>query len=75
MELRQAEQETGVSNGYLSLLENGKAKAPSPTVLDALATKYALPFDDLMEMAGHPSGAVRAEGDASQRRPATAQAR
>lgn len=60
--LRKAEEKTGISNGYLSLLENGKATSPSPSVLEALARAYELSFDALMALAGHPSGAVHQEG-------------
>ena len=56
--LRQAAAETGISNGYLSLIEQGEVKAPSPRFLMALANQYELPYDELMALAGHPSGPV-----------------
>jgi DNA-binding XRE family transcriptional regulator len=56
--LRQAAAETGVSNGYLSLIEHGAVKAPSPRYLMALAERYGLAYDELMALAGHPSGSV-----------------
>lgn len=55
--LRRAATETGISNGYLSLIEHGKVESPSPRYLMAMADHYELPFDQLMALAGHPSGA------------------
>jgi transcriptional regulator with XRE-family HTH domain len=53
--LREVEQATGnaVSNAYLSQLENGKIKKPSPNVLHSLADVYAVPYETLMEKAGY----------------------
>lgn len=51
--LRQVEKETGISNAYLSQLENGKAENPSPHVLLQLAEFYCVPYESLMEAAGH----------------------
>lgn len=56
--LRKAAAETGISNGYLSLIEQGEVKSPSPRYLMALADKYELAFEHLMALAGHPSGPV-----------------
>jgi transcriptional regulator with XRE-family HTH domain len=55
MSLREVEQATGrtVSNAYLSQLENGKIKKPSPGVLHHLAEVYAVPYEALMERAGY----------------------
>jgi len=52
--LRDVERETGVSNAYLSQLENMKIKAPSPNVLHKLATLYEIGYSALMRMAGYP---------------------
>jgi transcriptional regulator with XRE-family HTH domain len=52
--LRQAQERTGVSNGYLSLMEHGRVKAPSPTYLRRLADQYGLAYTVLMRLAGHP---------------------
>ena len=52
LSLRAVEAQTGVSNAYLSQLENGKIKTPSPKVLHSLALKYGLPYEQLMELAG-----------------------
>jgi transcriptional regulator with XRE-family HTH domain len=53
--LRKVEQATGnaVSNAYLSQLENGKIKKPSPNVLHNLAEVYVVPYEALMEKAGY----------------------
>lgn len=53
--LREVEEATdrAVSNAYLSQLENGKIKKPSPTVLHSLAEVYAVPYEALMEKAGY----------------------
>jgi transcriptional regulator with XRE-family HTH domain len=53
--LREVEEATGkaVSNAYLSQLENGKVKRPSPNVLRSLAAVYAVPYEALMEKAGY----------------------
>lgn len=53
--LREVEQATGnaVSNAYLSQLENGKIKKPSPNVLHSLAEVYVVPYETLMEKAGY----------------------
>jgi len=58
--LRQVEEaaDNGVSNAYLSQLEKGKVRKPSPNVLHSLAEVYAVPYESLMEKAGYllPSG-------------------
>ena len=58
--LREVEEATGkaVSNAYLSQLEHGKIKKPSPNVLHSLAEVYVVPYEALMEKAGYllPSG-------------------
>ena len=42
-----------VSNPYLSQLENGKIKKPSPNILHKLAEIYGSPYATLMERAGY----------------------
>ncbi|GIK49905.1 MAG: hypothetical protein BroJett013_26020 [Alphaproteobacteria bacterium] len=42
-----------VSNAYLSQIETGAIKQPSPNVLHALADLYEISFESLMEMAGY----------------------
>lgn len=53
--LREVEEATdrAVSNAYLSQLENGKIKKPSPNVLHRLADVYGVPYEALMEKAGY----------------------
>ena len=55
LSLREVEEATGnaVSNAYLSQLENGRIKKPSPNVLHSLAEAYAVPYEALMEKAGY----------------------
>jgi HTH-type transcriptional regulator, competence development regulator len=55
LSLREVEEasERTVSNAYLSQLENGKIKKPSPNVLHTLAKIYAVPYEALMEKAGY----------------------
>ena len=65
--LREVEEATGnaVSNAYLSQLENGKIKKPSPNVLHSLSEVYAVPYEALMEKAGY---LLPSEGNATGRR-------
>jgi HTH-type transcriptional regulator, competence development regulator len=65
--LRQVEEATerGVSNAYLSQLEKGKIRKPSPNVLHSLAFVYGVPYEALLEKAGYP---LPAEGDGVTRR-------
>lgn len=53
MTIRQLELYSGVSNSYLSLLENGKRGIPSPEILKKLCTPLGIPYDELMEKAGY----------------------
>lgn len=52
--LRAVEGETGISNGYLSQLESGQVRRPSPTNLHKLSELYRLPYAEVMEAAGYP---------------------
>ena len=67
LSLRQVEEATerAVSNAYLSQLERGKIRKPSPNLLHSLAAVYGVPYEALMEKAGYllPTG-----GKASSRR-------
>lgn len=53
--LRQVEERTDgkVSNSYLSQLESGIVKEPSPNVLYALAKAYGVPYSSFMSLAGY----------------------
>ena len=55
LSLREVEEATGkaISNAYLSQLEKGRIKKPSPNVLHSLAEVYAVPYEALMEKAGY----------------------
>lgn len=52
--LRAVEAETGVSNAYLSQLETGKIRSPSPSILRKLSDLYNVPYTTLLELAGYP---------------------
>lgn len=51
--LRDVEKKTGISNGYLNQLEQGKVKGPSPHILYRLAECYKVPYEGLLELAGY----------------------
>lgn len=55
LSLRQVEEATekAVSNAYLSQLERGKIRKPSPNLLHSLAAVYGVPYESLMEKAGY----------------------
>jgi transcriptional regulator with XRE-family HTH domain len=52
--LREVERATEVSNAYLSQLESGKIKQPSPLMLHKLAGFYGVSYELLMEKVGYP---------------------
>ena len=60
--LRAVEAETGISNAYLSQLENGKVQQPSPKMLKKLAELYRVEFVDIMKLAGYPLPSASAPG-------------
>ncbi len=55
--LRAVEERTGISNAYLSQLENNKISFPSPKFLNKLATLYEVSYEQLMKLAGYPVSA------------------
>jgi transcriptional regulator with XRE-family HTH domain len=59
LSLRQVEKLTGISNPYLSQLENGHTINPSPHVLAKLARAYDRPYGELMAAAGYSDEAPR----------------
>ena len=67
LSLRQVEEATerAVSNAYLSQLERGKIRKPSPNLLHSLAAVYGVPYEALMEKAGY---LLPSEGKGSARR-------
>jgi transcriptional regulator with XRE-family HTH domain len=52
--LRSVQDATGISNPYLSQIESGKVRQPSPTVLHKLAGLYGLSYAEVMKLAGFP---------------------
>lgn len=52
--LRAVETETGISNAYLSQLETGKIRSPSPVILRKLSDLYNVPYTTILELAGYP---------------------
>ena len=67
MTLRQVEEAcAGISNAYLSQLETGQNRKPSPHILHQLADAYGGSFEKLMELAGHITPA-QAESSKSKR--------
>ena len=52
--LRAIEKMIGISSAFLSQLESGKVKQPSPLMLYKLASAYNVSYEDLMERAGYP---------------------
>jgi transcriptional regulator with XRE-family HTH domain len=52
--LRAVEEETKISNGYLSQLEGGKIAQPSPVDLNELCELYEVEYTIAMEYAGYP---------------------
>lgn len=52
--LRAVEEATGISNAYLSQLEQGKIKRPSPVILYKLSDVYKVPYADLFHLVGYP---------------------
>ena len=53
--LRAVEERTGISNAYLSQLENNKIAFPSPKFLNKLAELYDVSYSHLMKLAGYPA--------------------
>ena len=54
MTLRDVERIAEVSNAYLSQLESGKIKQPSPLTLHKLSEIYGVSYDILMKKVGYP---------------------
>ncbi|MGZ5442970.1 MAG: helix-turn-helix domain-containing protein [Thermoanaerobaculia bacterium] len=53
LSLRAVEGITGISNAYLSQLENRHVLNPSPHLLRKLATAYDVPYETLLAAAGY----------------------
>lgn len=52
--LRFVQEQIGVSNAYLSQIENGKIKSPSPMTLFKLSNLYNVSYSKLFSLAGYP---------------------
>lgn len=52
--LRAVEKAVSISNAYLSQLESGKIKQPSPSILHKLAQLYEISYSEVLELAGYP---------------------
>ena len=52
--LRKVEEMTGISNAYISQVENAKIIQPTPKILRKLSDCYELSYTRLLQMAGHP---------------------
>jgi transcriptional regulator with XRE-family HTH domain len=52
LSLRSVEEMTGISNAYLSQIENDKIKKPSADILHKLSTIYKIEFSYLLHIAG-----------------------
>ena len=55
--LRVVEEQSGVSNSYLSQVENGHIRQPSPYILQKLAEAYGVAYETLMRRAGYMQAA------------------
>lgn len=63
MSLRSVEEQTGISNAYLSQLEHGRIRQPSPVILHKLSELYGVAYVKLMRLAGYPiPGSTHREG-------------
>jgi transcriptional regulator with XRE-family HTH domain len=62
LSLREVERESGVSNAYLSQLESGRIKEPSPNLLFRLSEFYQVDYDVVMRLAGYPSAKSKEDG-------------
>lgn len=52
MTLREVERRSGITNGYLTQLENEKIREPSPNILYKLSQVYQVSYRQLMKAAG-----------------------
>ena len=67
--LRAVEESTGISNAYLSQLENGRIRRPSPVALHKLCKAYGISYERAMRLSGYPvPGAGVPSGSASEGR-------
>lgn len=62
LSLRKVEEATGISNPYLSQLENDKINKPSPFFLHKLASLYEIEYELLMDAAGYVQKKDKSQG-------------
>ena len=65
--LRAVEQSTQISNAYLSQLESGKIKQPSPVILHKLSEIYEVSYAAAMLHAGYPLPNEHKQGERAKR--------
>jgi transcriptional regulator with XRE-family HTH domain len=53
LSLRDVSETTRISAGHLSLIENGRVRSPSPSILQRLANAYNFKAEDLLVLAGY----------------------
>lgn len=56
--IRQLELYSGVSNAYLSQIENGKRDIPSPEILQKISKPLGVEYEELMQRAGYIKGSI-----------------
>jgi transcriptional regulator with XRE-family HTH domain len=59
---RDLEEKSGISNGYLNLLEHDRIKRPSHETLFKLANFFGVPLSSLMKLAGYSTEATDSSG-------------
>src|SRR5689334_13657987 len=59
--LRAVEDATGISNAYLSQLEQGKIKQPSPAIIHKLSEIYNVSYGELLALVGYPIDSTASE--------------
>jgi transcriptional regulator with XRE-family HTH domain len=65
--LRAVQESVGISNAYLSQLETGKVRSPSPVVLHKLSELYGLSYAIVMQEAGYPVPEESQDADSAMR--------
>lgn len=63
LSLREVAREAGISNSYLSQVEQGRRGAPHPNMLRKLAVVYEVPVRELLENAGYLEEPEMAESE------------
>ena len=50
MSLKQAEEKSGVSNAFISMIERGKRGVPNIEILEKLAVAYGISLQDMLSL-------------------------